>query len=207
MKFAVKLLVIVLLIAGRAVICASQERQVRSPDGTTLAVDEGNRTIELRDVSSGVTGPFEEIPQWLRTAQRSTPTVSSISTDGKLLARQRTYGPVILWDVQGRRTLAVFGGTEDVGVRLKFSRDSRFLLSVIQAEARRSKFSRTNGISVWDVRTLKELLHIRESQNTEFNDVALSPDGKMVMALVGTKCTKPISGRDKCVTDTIRLGH
>jgi WD40 repeat protein len=200
-RSAAQLLAIVLLIACPAVVCTGQEREIRSTDGQTL------RTVELRDVRlDGITPLYPERPARFLTAQRGFHRVESLSPDGKLLATQGTYEPLILWDIQGRRILAVFGGDEDDGVSLAFSRDSRLLLSVTNAGAVFHKYRRSNGISVRDVGTLKELLHVRERQNTELNEVVLSPDGKMVMALVATKCnTQRISPEDRCLTDTIKL--
>lgn len=124
----------------------------------------------------------------------------------RLSGLQRTYGPVILWDARNGRKLATFGGTRDDGVSLTFSRDSRLILSVIKADAGRDKLARTNGISVWDVVTKKELLRVREDQNKEFNEVVLAPDDKTVMALAGSEVGSQLEGStDKYLTNRVRL--
>jgi WD40 repeat protein len=207
MRFAAKLLVIVLLITYSAVVCAEEKGRPRfSPDGAILATLEQDCTVSLWDVASGNRiAAFADIASCSPWQQRACRTVSAFSPDEKLEATQTTYGPVMLWDAKTGRKLATFGGTGDDGVSLIFSRDSKLLLSVVNVDASRHKDDRSNGISVWDVLTQEELLRVREDQKTEFNKAVLSPDGRTVVALVATKCTEHTYRKDRCVTDTIRI--
>ncbi|MEW6529672.1 MAG: pYEATS domain-containing protein [Thermodesulfobacteriota bacterium] len=209
MRCAAQLLVTVLLIAYPAVACAVEKGQPRfSPDGAILASPEQNCTVVLWDGASGekIAALYADEPPWPPLKQRACHVVLSFSPNGKLLATQRTYGPVILWDAQSVRKLATFGRTGDDGVSLTFSRDSRLILSVIKAEAINHKIARTNGITVWDVVTQKELLHVREDQKKEFNEVVLSPDGKTVMALAGSEVGSQLElSTDRYITDRVKL--
>jgi WD40 repeat protein len=90
-------------------------------------------------------------------------------------------------------------------VDLEFSPDSLLILELAKANAAASKFARVNKITVWDVATQKELLHNRENWKKEFHEVVLSPDGKTMMALVGSKPINDQSANSPYPTDTIRL--
>jgi WD40 repeat protein len=209
MRSAAELLVIVLLITYPTVACAVQKGEPRfSPDGAVLASPEEDCTAVLWDVALGkrIAILYADEPPWSPMTQSACHVVLSFSPNGKLLATQRTYGQVILWDAQSGHKLATFGGTGDDGVSLIFSRDSRLIVSVIEAKASSHKDARTNGISVWDVVTQKELLNVREDQKKEFNEVVLSPDGKTVMALAGSEIGSQLElSTDRYITDRIKL--
>jgi WD40 repeat protein len=223
MRFAVKLPVIVLLIACPAVVCGFQTHVPRfSPDGAIVAVPEENCTVVLWDVATGnkIATLYEPIPQreYRSEGERQAALQGSISCkplisfspDGKLLATQRPGQSAILWDARDGRDLAKLSGQLHPGdypraVNLESSSDSRLILEVAKANAAAAKFTRVNKITVWDVATHKELLHVREDQKKEFHEAVLSPDGKTVMALVGSKPINDQSANSPYPTDTIKL--
>ncbi|MEW6351100.1 MAG: pYEATS domain-containing protein [Thermodesulfobacteriota bacterium] len=212
-KSAAKLLVVVLVIALPMAVCAN-ERRIRSPDGKTEVIQRNDCTAELRDVASGnrIATLYRPFPSAMAMSQRPCRVALAFSRDGKLLATLRTWGKVILWSAQSGRNLAALGeGQGEAGVTLTFFSDSRLLLTVVSRPTG-EKRDRTDGVSVWDISTRRELLRVRMHEKTEFNEMVLSPDEKTVMVHQGSEKESAEGDRGvpralypKYVTDTIRL--
>jgi WD40 repeat protein len=119
MRFAAKLLLIMLLIACPAVVCAFQKLGPRfSPDGAILATPEQDCTVVLWDVASGnkIATLYEPMtqPEYRSEGERLQAQIQSISyrplvsfsPDGKQIATQRPGQSTILWDARDGRKLA-----------------------------------------------------------------------------------------------------
>lgn len=184
MRFAAKLLLIMLLMAGQAVVCTGQGREAHSPDGTILAVAEDDCTVELRDASGDRIATLYEASQECKGVfpQRKPSPWVSFSPDGRLLAVDRGYGPLDLWRVQDRSRVASFNSVGQIS-SLAFVLDSKLILPV----ASEGKLAYRNRIAVLEVATSKKLLHVSERHDRSFTKVEVSPDGKTVAALVGTR--------------------
>jgi WD40 repeat protein len=193
MRSAAKLLVIVLLIAHPIAVYAGQGRVVRSPDGVTFAIAQWDCKIELANTNSNRITLYEPHPdcspdEALGQTASVGDTRMSFSPDGSLLATQVRWGALDLWDAQSGRKLASFEPYGAVDA-MKLSSDSRLILAV--AKSLGHKDFRTDSITVWEVATRKQVFHTREGDNAEFNNVAVSPGFKMVMALVGPRRGQP----------------
>jgi WD40 repeat protein len=136
-----------------------------SPDGTTLAVTQGDGTVDLVDTASLARRDT------VRTGPGAALAVA-FSPDGRLLAVSGEHGRVGLWDA---RTLAPVGrleGLQSWTQALAFSPDSRRLAA-----------SDTNfdpvGLRMWDVRR-RTVTGFRVPG--AFNAVAFSPHGRVLAA-------------------------
>jgi WD40 repeat protein len=191
-----KFLVIAVLVACPTAVCTGQQRAAVSPDGTILASVQADCTVVLRDVVSGkevdtlyepgqeckgIFGGYEAVAQ-----VGPTPWVS-FSPDGRLLATDLGgYGRLDIWRVRDRRRVTSLSGAGHIS-SLEFLLDSKFIVAV----GSRGKLSRRNSISLYEIATFRTFLHVSEQGDKSFTKVALSPDGKMVMALVGPKSGSP----------------
>ncbi|MEW6348899.1 MAG: WD40 repeat domain-containing protein [Thermodesulfobacteriota bacterium] len=215
LKSVAKLLALILLTVQPILLWAwSHERKVHSPDGTIAVIVRNDCTADLRDVTSGktITSLYGDAPSLTKYSARACDIAFSFSRDGNLLAARRTSEPVILWAAKRGRRVATLGEEGDQAAgRLKFFRDSGSILSVVSRPTG-GRCSRTNGISVWDISTQRELLRVREGKTTEFNRVVLPPDEKTIMVLQGSKKEKapdqtalPRVACGNYLTDTLRL--
>jgi hypothetical protein len=219
MRTVAKLLVVVLLIARSIVVCADEERGVRSPDGAILAVAEEDCTVTLRDfvIDSKIAVLYKpKNPPVVPTPSANAPAqlqlhcspLISFSPDGKLLATNRPDEETILWSAKDGRELAKLNkptlpkGFLPVAVDLHFSADSGLILELSRVQV--GKMSDVNKITVWDFSTRKMLFHAREDENTSINRASFPPDGKTVMALVGSRSRNRETSAP-WPTDTIKL--
>jgi WD40 repeat protein len=183
MRSAANLLMILALLACPEVVRAEQLREVRAPDAVILATVENDCTVVLRDAISGnAIATLYEPSDACRGATSQMPPSPwiSLSPDGRLLATDRGYGPLDLWRLRGLRKVAsLHAGHID---SLEFLLDSTVIL-VVATEA--GKLAHRNEIRIWEIATQKQLFYARESYAMQFKKAALSPDGKMIFAVVG----------------------
>lgn len=194
------LLVIVVLIAHPAAVCAWQRPEARSPDAVILATVEKDCTVVLRDVASGnAIATLYEPSDACRggNAQMGASPWIALSPDGRLLATDRGYGPLDLWRVRDLRKVASFNAGH-IG-SLEFLLDSTVILVV----ATDGKLAHRNEIRVWEIATQKQLFYARESDAIQFKKATLSPDGKMIFAIVGPSGRVHVNAR--YVMDRIKL--
>ena len=198
MRNAALMIAIVLLIAHPMVACAHVRGEPSTTsDGTIHAIPQPDGTVLLFDTTSGkkiakLYKPRDVGHDRYNQTFFCGVVVSSFSPDGSMLATQRPGEPVILWMAQDGRKLASLSGTPLGGpfapVSLEFSPDSRLLVAI--GKRYDSKGAGKNRITIWEVATHKELLHVRPSEDRKYLDfkkATLSPDGKMLMAIVGPR--------------------
>jgi WD40 repeat protein len=94
-----------------------------SPDGSLLAVADGERTVRLWDVASG---------EHLRTLHGHTGMVRDVAffPDGARLVTGSTDGTVRVWDVDSGQELASLPGARDAVNRVAVSPDGRRIAAV-----------------------------------------------------------------------------
>jgi WD40 repeat protein len=193
MKTAACLLVIVLLMGTTAVVRGgSRGGQYFSPDSAVVATSEPDCTLILWETATGkkIVQFYEprDVPRKPLAPQDHIchVWVCSFSHDGRLLATQRSLEPIILWNVKDGRKLASLGDRSHCGYRchdVGFSSDSRLLVGLGRDPGR--KGGPKDRITVWEVATRRELLHVRADRKRKFHEITLSPDGKTLMALEG----------------------
>ncbi len=194
MRTSAFLAVIILLTLFTALSCVGPVLAgVFSPDGEILAARAEHCQVVLWNTATGkkiaelyeprhVPGPV--VPGQSILCQAAVP---SFSPDGNFLATHRTFEPIILWNVKAgdkRPTrVGAFKVTCHYVDSLSFSEDSRVLVAVGWSHI--GKRFRESTITVWDVSTHKMLLQARARKNQQFKKVALSPDGRTLVASQG----------------------
>jgi hypothetical protein len=181
-----------------------------SPDGKLLAALEKDCSVGVWDVASGnkvrslykSSGGCRPLEQMIQS-QTPWKTHVSFSPDGKLLVAQlkgASYA-IDLWRIADGTKVASLVPPELVGTvdTIEFSPDSRLMIAV--GEYPVNKRSSWNTITVWDITTFKALFQDREPRHLKFKKVALSPDGKSVVAVVG----RQEIGRER--EDVIKIRH
>ncbi len=195
MRISGKFLVTAFLISFSGAVCTGEQRAALSPDGSILASMQADCTVVLQDVRSGQKIATLYQPSRICTgvsdngalAQHAPTHWVSFSPDGRLLATAPGgYGMLDVWRVGDHRRVASFDRVEHIS-SLEFLPDSKLILTV----GSQGKSGRGNSIAVLKVATGKKLLHVSESGDKSFTKVALSPDGRTVMALVGPRGGRP----------------
>jgi WD40 repeat protein len=206
MKTAAYVLVIVSLMLQLSTASASSvEEALFSPDGTIVADPQQDCTVILWEVASGrKIGTLSDglPPRGNLYTSRRYKVLSSFSPDGKWLATQCEYGPIIVWNVRAGRILGGLSGSFQEALTLQFSPDSRLILSVGDACDKGTLCP--NTITVWEASTQKELLSVNLGIKAGVKRAVLSPDGKTVMAVIGQKITREAEP-NTYITSSIKL--
>lgn len=205
-RFAATLLVILTLLESPRIPCAQagwSRPEASSPDGTISAALQKDCTVVLRYIASGDTiatlyEPSDGCGGTIREMylhQRSPSRWVIFSPDGRLLATDRGHGPLNLWRVRDRSKVA--------SLEAGYINSLEFLLdsTVILVLAAGPKGFHSDTVAVWDVATQRRLFQARETSGTQFKKATLSPDGKMILALIGPSGEKVA----RHVTDRIKL--
>jgi WD40 repeat protein/transcriptional regulator with XRE-family HTH domain len=145
-----------------------------SPDGQSILTGCSDGTVQLWDIH-----PRSELPAFTNENLDTGISLSAVafSPDGKLLATGGTDG-LKLWDVRTGRLQRAFANFGVIKYGVKFSPDGLYLLSG----------NYTSSItSLWDAQTGEQLRQFLDTTSryykyTNLNDVAFSPDGKIVAA-------------------------
>ena len=166
-----------------------------SPDGSILASSGNNCTVILWEITTGKQigqlykprkEPYIRRDVWPRQ-QAFRPIcevfISSFSPDGRLLATQRRYEPMIVWNVQDGRKVAAMSVKDGIAyeflVNAEFSPDSRYLIALWRGN---HKLFRIGKITVWDLATRQLILSVHENQNGGYSKVIISPDSRTLVA-------------------------
>lgn len=179
------LLLVAILVLPQVVRGEGRGGAAFSPDGSMLAIPSGDGTVTVWDVTAGkeLAGIYEPFdPLFVGATVWRTDPLVAFSPNGKLLATHRYREPVKLWRVTDASEVASLDGAKYVS-HLEFSSDGRRLM----AFGAENKTSGRNCLALWDVPTGRERLTRREMDGTEFQQVELSPDGKLLLAVVGPR--------------------
>ncbi len=162
------------------------------PDGKVLAT-RGRDAVRLWDLETG-----QEVDRFAVPTDGWRDTRVAFSPDGRLLASGCANSEVRVWDVNGRKEVAILRGHDDQIRDVVFSPDGLTIASAGDKEDR--------TVRLWDVKTHTLLRTLRGHQDGVYA-LAYHPDGKM-LASAGVDGTIRFwdcaSGRE--LGHTIRLG-
>ena len=142
-----------------------------SPDGNWEAVSSGNRTIELRRVSSSER-------RTLRSHSNSV-LATAVSPDGRWFASGHKDTTVKLWDLWAGREVRTFSDHAGSINALAFSPDGQWLAAG----------SLGGAIKLWDVTTGSEA-PVPVSHSDSVNALAFSQDGQWLVSAGGDRLVK-----------------
>jgi WD40 repeat protein len=138
-----------------------------SPDGKQLATASSDKTVKLWDAVGG-----KELVSL--DAHRTTVCNVRFSPDGKRLATSSGDRTATVWDMNSRSDLFSTGRHAGYVYGLDFSPDGKRLATGS------GNSDKPGEVRVWDSRTGKELLSLKEEDNGTVYSVAFSPDGKLL---------------------------
>lgn len=163
-----------------------------SPDGETLAANLDN-AVKLWDVATlnslaTLKAPLEVVDSVAFSPDGKTLAAASSVYAGSL-SMEKERSTITLWDVATRQQLGSLSG-HSFGVRpIAFSPDGKTLASAgMVYELDLSTESLLNVITLWDVKTRKELATFSERSSSIYS-ITFSPDGKTI-ALGGNYIVK-----------------
>ncbi|MHB8627515.1 MAG: nSTAND1 domain-containing NTPase [Aggregatilineales bacterium] len=135
-----------------------------SPDGQTVIAGSDDKTLILWDIHTG---------QVLRRFEGHSAAIDHVtfSPDGRMAISGGNDKTLILWDVQSGQSIRQFVGHSETIGAVVFSPDGRTVIST----------GSDNQIIVWDVQTGQIVRHIELDSSPGFGDLAISPDGRMVL--------------------------
>jgi WD40 repeat protein/DNA-binding SARP family transcriptional activator/ABC-type hemin transport system ATPase subunit len=148
-----------------------------APDGRTLASAGDDGTISLWDVASR-----RRLGPPLR-GHRGNVLDVAFSPDGRLLASAGEDATVRVWDVAARRPVGrpLEQGTQ-VATGVAFSPDGKLLAGGGGGPARSSGVNRRSIVRLWDAATRRPSGRPLVVATQSINDVAFSPDGRLIAA-------------------------
>jgi WD40 repeat protein len=169
--------------AGKELASLRQAEPIRcvafSPDGKVLVTGEAQGALKVRDPATGLAR--------FRLGQNAGAVYQVLfAPGGEVLASAGVDGAVRLWDVAGRKPKTTLKGHAEGVTRLAFSRDGTTLASG----------SWDGTVRLWDWRSGKERLVLRVPNVNVLAGLALSPDGKTVMAVASSQPIKLWSAED-----------
>jgi WD40 repeat protein len=132
-----------------------------SPDGKALASCGAYQDVCLWEVTTG-----KEVRRWTELTGTF---VLAYSPDGRLLATATPDGLVRLWDTATGKDVSQFPTDRKYTTDLLFSRDGRSLV-----------LSAASSISVWDVKTAKEITPDR-GHSDAITQCSMLPDGRTLI--------------------------
>ncbi len=191
---------------GREIRRLVGDELVFSPDGRWLASGGGNNPVKIWEITTG-----KETSTLSERSKKATPVTFSL--DGRLLACSRE-GVIIIWDVSTRREVATLGGRSANEVAL--SPEGRWLAAFgnpgalwdlstglqikTLVEGISGAFSpdghmlaigcRDTTIKLWRVGSWQSLGALVGHKDT-VEDVAFSPDGRIIASTSGYSLTEP----------------
>ncbi|HEU4594435.1 MAG TPA: caspase family protein [Pyrinomonadaceae bacterium] len=155
-----------------------------SPEGARLATSNGDKTIQLRELSPAAT-TTEPAATWAAGALRVFESYSSgvyttaFSPDGRWFANGGKDRTVRIWEVAtGRKVRTLLGHTGWV-THVAFSPDSQWLASA----------SHSGAVKLWNVETGREARTL-EGHTESVNAVAFSPDSKLLATASGDQTAR-----------------
>jgi WD40 repeat protein len=143
-----------------------------NPQGNLLASGSADGTVSIWDVFRGVR--VDEL-----SIRPAGVTSVEFSPDGSTLAISSNDKVIRLWDRAAKRITTEMRGHSETVYKILFSRDGKYLVSI----------SEDKTLRLWEVASGKEESSVsfpKETANSNDVSMALSPDGNVVAAAVGS---------------------